>query len=78
MPIRFRLPELRARQGRLTLTQLSQDTGIALSNLSKLDRSLTARIDLTTLETLCRYFKVTPGDLLELVDADPASEVRLS
>lgn len=70
MPIRCRLPEVRARHGRLSLRVLSQQTGIALSNLSKLDRSITARIDLTTLETLCRYFNVTPGELLELIDEE--------
>lgn len=79
MSIRCRLPELRARHGRITLSKLSEDTGISLANLSRLDRSLTTRIDLGTLETLCRYFKVTPGELLELVDepsqaATPATE----
>lgn len=71
MPIRCRLPELRARHGRLTLSRLSQETGIALSNLSKLDRSITSRIDFATLEALCRHFTVTPGDLLELVEDEP-------
>lgn len=67
MPIRTRLPELRARHGRITLRELSRQTGITAANLSKFDRSELTRIDLGTLDTLCEFFNVGPGDILERV-----------
>lgn len=70
MPIKSRLPELRLQRDRLTLQELSTQTNIAVSTLSKLDRSLTTRIDFDVLEALCRFFQVGPGDLLQVVEAD--------
>ena len=67
MRIRCRLPEVRARQGRLSLRSLSDQTGIALSTLSRIDSGKSGRLDLDTLLTLCRFFRMHPGDFFELV-----------
>lgn len=70
MPIRSRLPELRLARNRATLLEVSEETGIAMSTLSKFDRSRTTRIEFDVLEKLCRYFGVGPGELLHVVSAD--------
>lgn len=74
MAIKSKLPELRAKHGRLSLRELSVRTGITAANLSKLDRSLTTRVDLGTLDKLCDFFKVSPGDLLEHVPNEVDAE----
>lgn len=67
MKLKLRLPEIRARHGRMTLTELSQKTGIALSTLSRLDSGKSHRMDYSTILTLCKFFKVHPGDLFEII-----------
>lgn len=67
MAIKINLPELRARAGRLSLSDLSGKTGITVANLSRLDRNLCQRIDLDTLSKLCEALKCSPGDLLTYV-----------
>lgn len=64
MAIKINLPELRARAGRLSLSDLSAKTGITVANLSRLDRNLCQRIDLDSLSKLCEALDCTPGDLL--------------
>ncbi len=64
MAIKINLPELRARAGRLSLSDLSGKTGITVANLSRLDRNLCQRIDLDTLSKLCEALNCSPGDLL--------------
>jgi putative transcriptional regulator len=76
LPIKSRLPELRVARDRMTLQELSSATGIAMSTLSKLDRSLTTRIDFDVLESLCRLFGVGAGELLEIVAADEMPSPR--
>ena len=67
MAIKINLPELRARAGRLSLSDLSGMTGVTVANLSRLDRNLCQRIDLDTLSKLCEALKCSPGDLLTYV-----------
>lgn len=59
----------RAREGQpaLTLRQLSADTGLALSTITGLTANRARRVDFATLNILCRYLSVQPGDLLEYV-----------
>lgn len=66
MRIRCRLPEIRARAGRIPLRELSRQTGIALSTLSRIDSGKSGRLDLETLLTLCRFFKLQPGAFFEV------------
>lgn len=75
MPIRCRLAEVRARHGRVSLAQLSRETGITTANLSRLDSGKTTRIDFETWEKLCRHFDLPPGDFFELA-ADGAPGQR--
>lgn len=67
MKIVCNLPVIRAEAGRLSLTELSKQTGIALSTLSRIDSGKSGRLDLDTLLTLCKYFRRHPGDFFKIV-----------
>jgi DNA-binding Xre family transcriptional regulator len=67
MKLKCRLPEIRARNGRMTLTDVAVKTGIALSTLSRVDSGKSHRLDYETVVTLCALFKIHPGDLFEIV-----------
>lgn len=69
--IRFNelLSERSAKEGRrITLQQVSAETGITHPTLTKWNKGTVDRIDVPTLVTLCIYFRVGPGDLLKLVE----------
>ena len=72
--IRCRLPEIRARKGRMTITSLATQTGIAASTLSRLETGKTKGIEFATLEALCRFFGVEPGELFEMADTPAQPE----
>jgi putative transcriptional regulator len=64
MPIIVKLDEvLHAR--RMTLTQLSERTGITLPNLSILKTSKARAIRFSTLAAICRALDCQPGDLMQ-------------
>ncbi len=44
------------------------DTGVSLSVINNLVLRHTQRIDFRTLDRLCRYLRVQPGDLLRWTD----------
>ena len=50
---------------RMTLTQLSERTGITLPNLSILKTSKARAIRFSTLSAICRALDCQPGELLE-------------
>jgi len=52
------------KQPALTQRQLARDTGISLTVINNLALGHTQRIDFRTLDRLCRYLYVQPGDLL--------------
>ena len=52
---------------RMTLTELSHRTGLALNNLSILKTNQARAIRFSTLEAVCRALDCSPGDLLEFV-----------
>lgn len=49
----------------LTQREIAEGSGVAQSVISELKRRKATRIDLDTIDGLCRYFKVQPGDLFE-------------
>jgi len=63
-----RIDELLAARG-LTLTQLSDQVGVTLANLSVLKNGHARAIRFTTLTALCDVLRCQPGDLLG-VNAD--------
>lgn len=60
------------------LADLIRSTGLARNTVTGLYRETTARIDVDTLNAICRHYDCTVADLLEYVpDRDaPAAEVK--
>ena len=63
MPVVVHLDELLAARG-MTLTQLSEEVGITMANLSILKTGKAKAIRFSTLEALCQVLECQPGDLL--------------
>jgi putative transcriptional regulator len=59
-------------QRKVSLTQLSEVTGISMTNLSILKTGKARAIRFSTLTVLCRELQCQPGDLLEF-DANAAT-----
>lgn len=53
---------------KMSLTQLSEEVGITIANLSKLKRGHAKAIRFSTLLALCEALNCEPGDLLEIAD----------
>ena len=53
-------------QRKMTLTELSDEVGITLANLSILKRGKGRAIRFSTLIALCKALDCVPGDLLQL------------
>lgn len=72
MAIVVRLDVMLARR-KMTMTQLCEQVGITMANLSVLKTGKARAIRFSTLEALCRALGCQPGDLLEWQD-DAAEE----
>lgn len=64
MPIRINLDIELARK-KTSLTDLSQQVGVSMTNLSLLKNGRVKAIRFSTLEAICRALSCQPGDLLE-------------
>ena len=53
-------------QRKMSLTELSDEVGITLANLSILKRGKARAIRFSTLVAICEALECEPGDLLEL------------
>lgn len=53
-------------QRKMSLTELSEQVGITLANLSILKRGKARAIRFSTLAAICEALECQPGDLLEL------------
>lgn len=53
---------------RLKIADVARDTGISRSALTRIYYEQVERLDLDTLETLCRYLQVEIADFIELTD----------
>jgi putative transcriptional regulator len=63
MPIHVHLDDVLAERG-MTLTDLADEVGITLANLSILKTGKARAVRFSTLEALCRALDCQPGDLL--------------
>lgn len=52
---------------RMKLKDLAEATGLALNNLSVLKTNKARAIRFSTLESICKVLKCTPGELLEYI-----------
>jgi len=67
MPIITNLDVMLAKR-KMTLTELSEEVGISLANLSILKQGKAKAIRFTTLEGVCKVLNCKPGDILDYVD----------
>jgi putative transcriptional regulator len=57
-------------QRKMSLTELSEQVGITMANLSVLKRGKAKAIRFSTLIVLCEVLECQPGDILELEKND--------
>ena len=57
-------------QRRKSLTQLSEEIGITVANLSKLKTGKARAIRFSTLIAICSALDCSPGELIELEEAE--------
>jgi putative transcriptional regulator len=69
VPIVVNLDEMLKRRGK-TLTQLSDEIGLTLANLSILKTGKAKAIRFSTLEAICTALDCQPGDILEYEPGD--------
>lgn len=63
---RIRLWELMAERN-LKITQVSKDTGLSRPTLNSIKFSRNKAVHMETIDILCNYFRITPGELFEEV-----------
>ncbi len=73
MPIRVNLDLMLVRRKK-SLTQLSEEVGVTLANLSILKTDKAKAIRFSTLTGICEALDCQPGDLLEYVPDDEPPE----
>ena len=59
---------------KMSLTELSENVGITISNLSILKKSKAKAIRFSTLESICKVLNCQPGDILEYRTDEGSSE----
>ena len=59
---------------KMSLTELSENVGITMSNLSILKKSKAKAIRFSTLESICKVLNCQPGDILEYKPDEDAIE----
>jgi len=61
---------------KMSLTELSENVGITMSNLSILKKSKAKAIRFSTLESICKVLNCQPGDILEYTPDESTPEDR--
>jgi putative transcriptional regulator len=57
---------------KLKISDLARETGLHRNTITLLYQENATRVDIETMDVLCRYFGVTIGELFEFVDAPPS------
>ena len=71
--IRVDLDVMMARR-KMSLTELSQQVGITMANLSILKNGHAKAVRMSTLEAICRVLKCQPGDILVYEESENPDE----
>ena len=53
---------------KLKISDVARDTGLHRGTISRLYKETSVRVDFESLEILCRYFRCSIGELLELTE----------
>ncbi len=67
MPIIINIDVMLAKR-KMSVTELADQVGITLANISVLKNAKVKAIRLSTLEAICRALNCQPGDILEYQD----------
>lgn len=59
---------------KMSLTELSQQVGITMANLSILKNGRAKAVRMSTLEAICKALRCHPGDILIYEESDDPSE----
>ena len=70
--IRVDLDVMMARR-KMSLTELSQQVGITMANLSILKNGRAKAVRMSTLEAICKALRCQPGDILIYEESDDPS-----
>jgi putative transcriptional regulator len=73
MPITVKLDDL-LHARRMTLTELAERIDLTLANVSILKTGKARAIRFSTLEAICVALECQPGELLEFVAGEPATD----
>jgi len=76
MPIIVNLDVVLAKR-KMSLSQLSEQVGVTLANLSVLKTNKAKAVRFSTLEAICKALDCQPGDILEYVPGGNEKEVFL-
>ena len=57
---------------KLKISDVARDTGLHRNTITLLYQETATRVDLEAIDTLCRYFGVAVGELLEYIQDDGA------
>lgn len=69
MPIQVKLDVMLA-QRKMSLTQLAEQVGVTMANLSILKQGKARAVRFSTLDAICKALNCQPGDILEYVAED--------
>ncbi|MDP5137159.1 helix-turn-helix transcriptional regulator [Rheinheimera baltica] len=59
---------------KMSLTELSQQVGVSMTNLSLLKTGKVKAIRFSTLAAICQALNCQPGDILQYVDNDSGTD----
>ncbi len=59
---------------RLSQNELAAETKVAVAVVNRLATNSQHRVDYKTMDRLCRFFNVQPGDLFEYIPEEKAEE----
>lgn len=76
MPIIVNLDVMMAKR-KISLNELSERVGLTLSNLSILKTGKAKAIRFSTLEAICRALDCQPSDILEYVNDEKKTTIKL-
>lgn len=75
MPIIINIDVMLAKR-KMSVTELAENVGITIANISVLKNGRAKAIRLSTLEAICRTLQCQPGDILEYEERDHQTEQR--
>jgi putative transcriptional regulator len=73
MSVKMKIRDLRLEKN-LTQRQVADTLGMTESNYRKLENTRVKSISFDTIDTLCKIFTCTPGDIFEVIEDDPISK----